>query len=111
MFAAILMWEELWALADNGSLSASLLVLITAGAVACSVAFEKRMWCRHLCPIGAMNGLYRFARLLLLVPPVFDAESPCRHTVAFFTPQSPHKFACAGFLFWWPDGSFYVSHY
>ena len=59
LFAAILMWEELWALPDSGALSASLLVLITAGAVACSVAFEKRMWCRHLCPIGAMNGLYR----------------------------------------------------
>jgi len=58
MFAAILMWEELWALPDNGVLSASLLLLITAGSVACSVAFEKRMWCRHLCPIGAMNGLY-----------------------------------------------------
>jgi len=29
-----------------------LLVLITAGAVACSVVFEKRLWCRFLCPIG-----------------------------------------------------------
>ena len=20
--------------------------------------FERRIWCRHLCPIGGMNGLY-----------------------------------------------------
>jgi hypothetical protein len=29
-----------------------LLVLITSGAVACSVLFERRLWCRYLCPIG-----------------------------------------------------------
>jgi hypothetical protein len=27
-------------------------VLITTGAVACSIVFEKRLWCRWLCPIG-----------------------------------------------------------
>jgi len=64
LFAAILMWEELWNLPDNGSLSAWLLVLITTGAVVGSLNFEKRIWCRYYCPIGAMNGLYSKMALL-----------------------------------------------
>ena len=58
LFFAILMWEELWDLPNNGALSACLLQLITAGAVAGSVVYEKRLWCRHLCPIGAMNKMF-----------------------------------------------------
>ena len=38
--------------------------LITAGAVLRSLVFEKRFWCRHLCPVGGMNGL--FAKLSIL---------------------------------------------
>ena len=29
-----------------------------AGAMACSFVFERRLWCRHLCPIGGMNGMF-----------------------------------------------------
>ena len=29
-----------------------------AGAMACSWFFERRLWCRHLCPIGGMNGMF-----------------------------------------------------
>jgi hypothetical protein len=58
LFFAILMWEELWDLPDNGALSACLLLLITAGAVVGSVIYEKRFWCRFLCPIGAMNKMF-----------------------------------------------------
>jgi NAD-dependent dihydropyrimidine dehydrogenase PreA subunit len=35
-----------------------LLLLITAGAVIGSMLFEKRFWCRYLCPVGGMNGLF-----------------------------------------------------
>jgi len=24
----------------------------------CSWFFERRLWCRHLCPIGGMNGMF-----------------------------------------------------
>mmetsp|Transcript_24391 Transcript_24391/g.67800 ORF Transcript_24391/g.67800 Transcript_24391/m.67800 type:complete len:568 (+) Transcript_24391:411-2114(+) len=58
LFFAILVWEECWHLNDNASLSAWLLLLITAGAVVCSALFERRLWCRYLCPIGGMNGLF-----------------------------------------------------
>lgn len=63
-FALILLWEELWHLENTAYLSAWLLLIITAGAVICSVLFERRFWCRYLCPIGGMNGL--FAKLSIV---------------------------------------------
>ncbi|MEM7772278.1 MAG: 4Fe-4S binding protein, partial [Cyanobacteria bacterium P01_A01_bin.37] len=58
LFALILLWEELWNLENVAYLSAWLLLLITAGAMICSALFERRFWCRYLCPIGGMNGLF-----------------------------------------------------
>lgn len=63
-FALILVWEEVWNLEDTAWLSSCLLLLITAGAVVSSMLFEKRYWCRYLCPVGGMNGL--FAKLSIL---------------------------------------------
>lgn len=58
LFTLILLWEELWNLENTAYLSGCLLLLITAGAVIFSVLFERRFWCRYLCPIGGMNGLF-----------------------------------------------------
>ena len=58
LFALILVWEEVWNLNDTAYLSACLLLLITAGAMIFSALFERRFWCRYLCPIGGMNGLF-----------------------------------------------------
>jgi len=58
MFALILLWEELWNLENTAYLSSCLLLLITAGAVIFSLLFERRFWCRYLCPIGGMNGMF-----------------------------------------------------
>ena len=58
LFVLIFLWEELWDLENTAYLSACLLLLITAGAMICSVIFERRFWCRYLCPIGGMNGLF-----------------------------------------------------
>lgn len=58
LFALILLWEELWNLENTAYLSGCLLLLITAGAVIFSLLFERRFWCRYLCPIGGMNGLF-----------------------------------------------------
>ncbi|MBW4490056.1 MAG: sigma 54-interacting transcriptional regulator [Trichocoleus desertorum ATA4-8-CV12] len=58
LFTLILLWEELWHLENTAYLSGCLLLLITAGAVIFSLLFERRFWCRYLCPIGGMNGLF-----------------------------------------------------
>jgi transcriptional regulator with AAA-type ATPase domain/NAD-dependent dihydropyrimidine dehydrogenase PreA subunit len=64
LFALILLWEELWDLENTAYLSACLLLLITAGAMIFSALFERRFWCRYLCPIGGMNGM--FAKLSMI---------------------------------------------
>ena len=58
LFVLIFLWEELWHLENTAYLSACLLLLITAGAMIFSAIFERRFWCRYLCPIGGMNGLF-----------------------------------------------------
>lgn len=63
LFTLIFLWEELWNLENTAYLSACLLLLITSGAMIFSAIFERRFWCRYLCPIGGMNGL--FAKLAM----------------------------------------------
>ncbi|EFN55334.1 hypothetical protein CHLNCDRAFT_6666, partial [Chlorella variabilis] len=58
LFSGILVWEDVWELNDNAYLTGSLLALITAGAVISGLIFPRRFWCRWLCPIGGMNGLF-----------------------------------------------------
>ena len=64
LFVLIFLWEELWHLENTAYLSACLLLLITAGAMIFSAIFERRFWCRYLCPIGGMNGM--FAKLSMI---------------------------------------------
>lgn len=63
-FVIIYLWEQLWDLPHHAYLSAWLLLAITAGAVICSLIYERRLWCRYLCPIGGMNGM--FAKLAMV---------------------------------------------
>ncbi|MGG6293768.1 cyclic nucleotide-binding domain-containing protein [Leptolyngbya sp. AN02str] len=63
-FVAIYLWEQLWDLPHHAYLSAWLLLAITAGAVIFSLMYERRLWCRYLCPIGGMNGM--FAKLAMV---------------------------------------------
>ena len=63
-FVAIYLWEKLWDLPHHAYLSAWLLVAIAAGAVIFSQIYERRLWCRYLCPIGGMNGM--FAKLAMV---------------------------------------------
>ncbi|MEB3356757.1 MAG: sigma 54-interacting transcriptional regulator [Synechococcales bacterium] len=63
-FLLIYLWEKLWDLPHHADLSSWLLLAITAGAVVGSVIYERRVWCRYLCPISGMNGM--FAKLSMV---------------------------------------------
>lgn len=76
-FAAILLWESLADLENTARLSSCLLLLITAGAVIGSLRFEKRFWCRYLCPVGGMNGLFAKLSILELRAQVGTCSGSC----------------------------------
>ncbi|QPN59685.1 4Fe-4S binding protein [Synechococcus sp. CBW1002] len=82
-FAAILLWEELADLPNTAWLSSCLLLLITAGAVVCSLLFEKRFWCRYLCPVGGMNGLFAKLSILELRAQVGTCSGSCSTYACF----------------------------
>ena len=82
-FAAILLWEEVWNLQNTAWLSSCLLLLITAGAVIGSLRFEKRFWCRYLCPVGGMNGLFAKLSILELRAQVGTCSGSCSSYACF----------------------------
>lgn len=63
-FLIIYLWEKIWDLPHSAYLSTWLLLIITGGAVIFSQIYERRLWCRYLCPIGGMNGM--FAKLSMI---------------------------------------------
>ena len=82
-FGAILLWEEVWNLENTAWLSSCLLLLITAGAVIGSTLFEKRFWCRYLCPVGGMNGLFAKLSILELRAEVGTCSGSCSSYACF----------------------------
>ena len=82
-FALILLWEEVWNLQNTAWLSSCLLLLITAGAVIGSLRFEKRFWCRYLCPVGGMNGLFAKLSVLELRAQVGTCSGSCSSYACF----------------------------
>ncbi|MEB3303113.1 MAG: 4Fe-4S binding protein, partial [Cyanobacteriota bacterium] len=82
-FAAILLWESLADLPNRGWLSSCLLLLITAGAVLGSWLYEKRFWCRYLCPVGGMNGLFAKLAISELRAEVGTCSGSCNSYACF----------------------------
>ncbi|WP_010310045.1 4Fe-4S binding protein [Synechococcus sp. CB0101] len=82
-FALILLWEEVWNLGNTAWLSSCLLLLITAGAVLGSLRYEKRFWCRYLCPVGGMNGLFAKLSILELRAQVGTCSGSCSSYACF----------------------------
>jgi len=82
-FALILIWEEVWNLQNTAWLSSCLLLVITAGAVIGSLRFEKRFWCRYLCPVGGMNGLFAKLSVVELRAQVGTCSGSCSSYACF----------------------------
>jgi len=55
----VLTWsEEFFHIVKSTLATAWLLLLITTGVVASGAFFERRTWCRYLCPLGGMAAIF-----------------------------------------------------
>ncbi len=55
----VLTWAEIYFDIVESPLGTGVLLLcILTGVVAMGAFFERRAWCRYMCPLGAMTGLY-----------------------------------------------------
>ncbi|OQX18442.1 MAG: hypothetical protein BWK76_07520 [Desulfobulbaceae bacterium A2] len=60
-------WVEIvWNAYDSPRLTAWILLAITAGSLTSSVLFQRSAWCRYLCPLGALNGIFSMPSILEL---------------------------------------------
>ncbi|MEE4243671.1 MAG: sigma 54-interacting transcriptional regulator, partial [Desulfopila sp.] len=63
----ILFWIEIaWDAYQSPRLTAWIIFTITLGALFCSMLYKRRVWCRYLCPLGAINALFSMPSILEL---------------------------------------------
>ncbi|HEX2988570.1 MAG TPA: 4Fe-4S binding protein [Chloroflexota bacterium] len=67
-FASLTWVDRVWGITKSPRATGLVLLLLLAGAVAISLAYQRRVWCRYLCPLGALSGLYAMAAPLALRP-------------------------------------------
>ena len=63
-FISILFLEEYTHMSASISKTAYLIFSILFAAIIVDLIFEKSAWCRHLCPLGGMSGLFSISSLI-----------------------------------------------
>ncbi len=63
----LLFWiETTWNAYESPRLTAWIILTITLGSLFFSIFFKRRVWCRYLCPLGAINALFSMPSILEL---------------------------------------------
>ncbi len=66
-FCILLFWlETTWDAYQSPRLTGWIISSITMGSLFFSVFFKRRVWCRYLCPLGAINALFSMPSILEL---------------------------------------------
>lgn len=59
LFIFAIFWMEVtFDFKENPTYTALLLISITLGAVIFSLLYQRRIWCRYLCPLGSLLGIF-----------------------------------------------------
>lgn len=87
-------------LENSGPLTAGLLLTFSAVAVGSALLWQGNVWCRYLCPLGLMAGLYSRMGWLRLEPGDRRKAGSTARQCAFFTsplaPRRSHDCALCG---------------
>lgn len=67
-FLGVTWADRIWGITRSPRATAALLVAILVGGLLMGFFYTRRTWCRYLCPLGALSGLYSMAAILGLRP-------------------------------------------
>ncbi|OGS01381.1 MAG: hypothetical protein A3G41_06115 [Elusimicrobia bacterium RIFCSPLOWO2_12_FULL_59_9] len=76
-FFAIVYVEEVSGMRHSPLATGILLLSIMGGALATSILFPRRSWCRHLCPLGGFAGLCASSSIVELRPSLDICTAKC----------------------------------
>ena len=77
-FAMILSIEHIVDMPNEPLVTAGLFLSILGFAVIFSILFDRAVWCRHLCPLGQMNGIYSKLSMVEIRANTSVCNSECR---------------------------------
>jgi hypothetical protein len=66
MILLIFWFEGITLMPRSSILTAFLIVFVLSGAMLSGILFERRVWCRYVCPLGNMLGIYSLSSVISL---------------------------------------------
>ena len=80
----IVLWVEIvWDAYSNPFLGGWVILAVTLGSFIFSVLFKRRVWCRYVCPLGAINAIFAMPSILELRANRHLCLNRCREHVCF----------------------------
>ena len=78
------LWVELaWDAYTSPLLTASIILAVSAGSLIFSIFYKRRVWCRYLCPLGAINAIFAMPSVLELRANRHFCLNRCREHVCY----------------------------
>ena len=66
LIVLVFWFEGVTAIPRSSTLTAYLIIFLLSGAVISGLVFERRAWCRYVCPLGGLFGVYSLASITSL---------------------------------------------
>ena len=80
----IVLWVEIvWDAYNNPFLGGWVILAVTLGSFIFSILFKRRVWCRYVCPLGAINAIFAMPSILELRANRHLCLNRCREHVCF----------------------------
>ena len=80
----IVLWVEIvWNAYSNPFLGGWVILAVTLGSFVFSILYKRRVWCRYVCPLGAINAIFAMPSILELRANRHLCLNRCREHVCF----------------------------
>ena len=82
----LVLWVEIvWDAYDTPFIGGWVIVAVTMGSFIFSIFFKRRVWCRYVCPLGAINAVFAMPSIIELRANRHLCLNRCRQHVCFGT--------------------------